>query len=122
MHMKRIAPIVSTVAAALAAVLAMSAGCTTKSQDTPPLSGPSEFGTSITLTANPDAINQDGGSQSLITITARDSNGKPPNRPLSLRTDIFVNGVHTDFGSLSARSVSTDANGVARLVYTAPAA
>ena len=121
MHMKRTAPTVSTVAAALAAVLVMSGGCTMKGQDTPPLSGPSEFGTSITLTANPDAINQDGGSQSLITITARDSNGKPKSG-LSLRTDIFVDGVHTDFGALSARSVATDANGHATLVYTAPAA
>jgi PKD repeat protein len=107
--------------AALGAVLALSAGCTLKSQDTPPLSGPSEFGTSITLTASPDAINQDGGSQSLITITARDSNGKPL-RSLSLRTDIFVGGVHTDFGTLSARSVVTDSNGRATLIYTAPAA
>jgi PKD repeat protein len=85
------------------------------------LSGPSEFGTSITMTASPDAINQDGGSQSLITITARDSNGKPL-RNVSLRTDIFVDGVHTDFGTLSARSVVTDSNGRATLIYTAPAA
>ncbi len=92
-----------------------------KSQEAPPLSGPSEFGTSVTLTASPDAINQDGGSQSVITITTRDSNGNPL-RNVSLRTDIFVNGVHTDFGSLSARSVVTDANGRATLVYTAPAA
>lgn len=92
-----------------------------KSQDAPPLTGPSEFGTSVTITATPDAINQDGGSQSLITITARDSNGNPLGK-LSLRTDIFVDGVHTDFGSLSARSVVTDANGRATLVYTAPAA
>jgi PKD repeat protein len=120
MHMTRTAPTVSTVAAALFAVLAMSGGCTMKGQDTPPLAGPSEFGTSITLTANPDAINQDGGSQSLITITARDSNGKPKSG-LSLRTDIYVGGEHTDFGALSARSVATDANGHATLVYTAPA-
>jgi len=107
--------------AALGAVLALSAGCTLKSQDAPPLSGPSELGTSITLTASPDAINQDGGSQSLITITARDSKGNPL-RSLSLRTDIFVGGIHTDFGTLSARSVVTDSNGRATLIYTAPAA
>ena len=121
-HMKRTASAVKTMTvAALGAVLAFSAGCTMKSQDAPPLSGPSEFGTSITLTASPDAINQDGGSQSLITITTRDSNGKPL-RNLSLRTDIFVGGLHTDFGTLSARSVVTDANGHATLVYTAPGA
>ena len=92
-----------------------------KGQDPPPLSGPSEFGTSVTITASPDAINQDGGSQSLITITTRDSNGNPL-RNVSLRTEIFVNGVHTDFGTLSARSVVTDANGRATLIYTAPGA
>jgi PKD repeat protein len=107
--------------AALGAVLALSAGCTMKGQDAPPLSGPSEFGTSITMTASPDAINQDGGSQSLITITTRDSNGNPL-RNVSIRTDIFVNGLHTDFGTLSARSVVTDSNGRATLIYTAPAA
>jgi len=106
---------------ALAAALAVAAGCTMKGQDPPPLSGPSEFGTSVTITASPDAINQDGGSQSLITITTRDSNGNPL-RNVSLRTEIFVDGVHTDFGTLSARSVVTDANGRATLIYTAPGA
>jgi PKD repeat protein len=106
---------------AAGALVAAAAGCTLKSQDPPPLAGPSEFGTSITVTASPDAINQDGGSQSLITITARDSKGNAL-RSLSLRTEIFVNGVHTDFGALSARSVVTDANGRATLVYTAPGA
>jgi chitodextrinase len=118
--MKRTAPALSIVIVALAALLVSAPGCTLKNQEAPPLSGPSEFGTSITLTASPDAINQDGGSQSLITITARDSNGNPL-RNVSLRTDIFVGGVHTDFGTLSARSVVTDANGRATLIYTAPA-
>ena len=106
---------------AAAAATAAITGCTLKNQDPPSLAGPSEFGTSITLTASPDAINQDGGSQSLITITARDEKGNPKSK-LSLRTDIFVDGVHTDFGTLSARNVVTDAGGRATLVYTAPAA
>jgi len=99
--------------------VAAAAGCTMKSQEAPPLTGPSEFGTSITLTATPDAITQDGGSQSLITITARDSKGDPL-RSLSLRTDIIVGGVRADFGSLSARNVVTGTDGRANLVYTAP--
>ena len=120
--MKRTESVASIVTRALlAGVVAMSAACTTKGQNLPPLSGPSEFGTSITMTASPDAINQDGGSQSLITITTRDSNGNPL-RNVSLRTDIYVDGVHTDFGTLSARSVVTDGNGRATLIYTAPAA
>ena len=35
--------------------------------------------------------------------------------------EIFVGGVHADFGSISARNLVTDANGEARLIYTAPA-
>ena len=92
-----------------------------KSQDAPPLTGPSELGTSIVVTVTPDILTQDGSSQSLVTITARDSNGKPL-RNLSLRSEIQVNGVRTDFGSLSARNLVTDSNGVATLVYTSPAA
>lgn len=92
-----------------------------KSQDAPPLTGPSEQGTSIVVTVTPDILTQDGSSQSLVTITARDSNGKPL-RNLSLRSEIQVNGVRTDFGSLSARNLVTDSNGVATLVYTSPAA
>ena len=102
------------------AIAATSFGCTMKSQDTPPLTGPSELGLSITLRTQPEILVQDGSSQSLITITARDSNGKPK-KDQSVITEIFVGGVHADFGSISARNLVTDANGEARLVYTAPA-
>jgi PKD repeat protein len=102
------------------AFVATSLGCTMKSQDTPPLTGPSELGVSISLRTQPEILVQDGGSQSLITITARDSNGRPK-KNVSILSEIFVGGVHTDFGSLSARNLVTDANGEARLMYTAPA-
>lgn len=101
------------------ALAAASIGCTMKGQDTPPLTGPSELGTSITLRTQPEILVQDGSSQSLITITARDSNGQAK-RDVSLVTGIFVKGVRTDFGSVSARNLVTDANGEARLTYTAP--
>ena len=96
-----------------------SAACTMKNQEAPPLTGPSEFGTSITITVTPDVLTQDGASQSLVTITARDPNGNPL-RNLSLRAEIFVDGSRVDFGSLSARNLVTDANGRATLVFTAP--
>ncbi len=92
-----------------------------KSQNAPPLTGPSELGTSITVTVSPDILTQDGSSQSLVTITAHDSNGKPL-KNLSLRAEIEVGGVRTDFGSLSARNLVTDTSGRATLVYTSPAA
>ena len=101
-----------------AAVLA--ASCTVNKQEAPPLTGPSEFGTSVSVAVTPDVLQTDGGSQAVVTITARDSNGQPI-RNMSLRADIFVDGSIADFGSLSARNVVTDVNGRATLVYTAPA-
>ena len=106
----------------LAVLLAFAAaGCTMKSQEAPPLSGPSEYGTSIGISIAPDVLTQDGASQSLVSIMARDSNGKPL-RNVSLRAEIEVGGVRADFGSLSARNLVTGADGRASLVYTAPGA
>lgn len=99
---------------------ASAAACTMKSQEAPPLSGPSEFGTSITLAVTPDILQQDGSSQSIVTITARGTSGLPLAN-VSLRAEIRVNGTPVDFGSLSARNVMTDTNGRATTVYTAPA-
>jgi PKD repeat protein len=102
------------VCAALAAT-----SCTLKNADAPPLTGPSEFGTSVHLSAAPDILQTDGGSQSLITISVFDANGQPL-RNVSLRTETRVDGVAADFGALSARNVVTNANGQATVVYTAP--
>jgi PKD repeat protein len=110
----------SSLALALALVTAAS-GCTLKKQETPALTGPSEFGTGVSVTATPDILTQDGGSQALVTVSAFDQNGKPL-RNLSLRSEIVVGGVVTDFGTLSARSIVTGTDGRATLVYTAPAA
>jgi PKD repeat protein len=88
-------------------------------QETPPLTGPSELGTAIVVTVSPDVLVQDGASQSLVQITARDNNGQPL-RNRSLRVDIAVDGFITDFGRLSAKSVVTDSNGRASVTYTAP--
>lgn len=97
------------------------AGCTMKKQETPDLSGPSEFGTSIGVAVSPDILTQDGASQSLVTVTARDPNGGAV-RNLSLRAEIQVAGLRADFGSLSSRNVVTNSDGRATLVYTAPGA
>jgi PKD repeat protein len=100
---------------------ALAGGCTMDSQEAPPLAGPSEFGTSISITVSPDILTQDGASQSVVTVTARDANGQPI-RNLALRSEINVDGVFADFGSLSARNIVTGSDGRATLVYTAPAA
>jgi len=61
----------SSVGMVAAAALLVSS-CTIKEQETPDLSGPSEFGTAIVLSASPDILTQDGASQSMITVTTRD--------------------------------------------------
>lgn len=104
---------------AIAAAAFTWGACTMKNQEAPSLTGPSELGTSITVTVSPDVLTQDGFSQSLVTITARGPNGEPL-RNLSLRAQILVDGVAADFGSLSARTIVTDANGRATLVFTTP--
>lgn len=104
------------------AVLAMTgAGCTMKNQDAPDLTGPSELSTSLAITATPDTIPQDGTTQSLIAIVARDANNQPvPN--LSLRLDVVVDGrFANDFGRLSAQNLVTGSDGRGSATYTAPA-
>ena len=95
--------------------------CTVNKQETPPLTGPSELSTAINISVTPDVLAQDGASQSVVTITARDANGQLI-RNLPLRAEIGVNGSIADFGRLSAKNVVTDNNGQATLVYTAPSA
>ena len=101
--------------------LAFSASCTMKSQDAPPLIGPSDM--------NVDRRNRLAGRANARRRVAvardrcrTDSHNGRPLRNVSLRAEISVAGVKADFGSLSARNIVTDSNGRATLVYTAPAA
>jgi hypothetical protein len=106
--------------ACVVALALAAASCTMKNQDAPPLTGPSEFGTSVTVAVSPDVLALDGSSRSVVTVTARNANGQPlPN--LSMRADMYVNGHIADFGELSAKSIVSGADGRATLVYTAPA-
>lgn len=97
------------------------ASCTVKKQETPPLAGPSVLATSLTLSANPDILRQDGSSQSTIVVLALDANGQPV-KNLPVRVDIAINGVVADFGQVSSRNVVTSNDGRASLLYTAPGA
>src|ERR1043166_10126147 len=99
--------------------LVSAAACTVKEQKTPELTGPSGAGISMQVQVTPDTIFQEGASQALVTVTVFDSNGQPL-RSLPLRAEIVVDDTITDFGTLSARNVVTDANGKATLTYTAP--
>ena len=108
-------------ASALLIAAALTSGCTLQSTEPPLPTGPSEMSLSLTITATPDVIAQDGGSQALITIVARDANGQPV-PGLSLMVQTAVNGTAVDYGTLSAKSLVTDGQGRATVVYTAPPA
>jgi PKD repeat protein len=105
--------------AALAAALLAAAGCTVKNTEAPALTGPSGLALTLRVNAIPDSISQDGGSQSSVKVTAIGADGKALSG-LPLRLDMIVNGVAQDYGTLSARSVVTNTDGVATAVYTAP--
>lgn len=95
------------------------AGCTVHQTEAPGLSGPSGLSLTIRVSALPDSISQDGGSQSSIQVTAIGPDGKPKSGQ-PVRLDMFVNGVGMDYGTLSARTAVTNSSGVATAVYTAP--
>lgn len=97
------------------------AACMVHDTPAPGLTGPSEFATAVSLSAVPDLVMRDGVSQSTIVVTAKDPQGAPI-RSLQLRLDMLVNGVVQDFGSLSTRTLFTNADGRATAIYTAPPA
>jgi chitodextrinase len=92
--------------------------------------GPSETGISLRLTANPDIITADGFSTSLVSVEMRDQSGRAVNG-----RDIFFSiadedGLAADLGTLRATGstgvgtgliVRSNAQGVAQVVYEAPA-
>jgi hypothetical protein len=107
------------------------AGCGLDGVEIPELDGPSELATAVTLTASPDIITADGFSTSLITATVRGPNGEP----IAGREIFFAiadaSGLFADIGELRSTTtgtgvgtgiaVRTNAQGVAAVVYEAPA-
>jgi PKD repeat protein len=93
------------------------AGCTTSEQEAPALNGPSEFGQSLSVTATPDRLSQDGVSQARVEATVRNADGKPtPGVTVQWR-------VQASSGVLvepSLQQSTTDGQGRAAMVVTAP--
>lgn len=111
---------------AATALLLGSWGCGgLEEQGLPDLTGPSDAGVSVDLTAAPDTVNADGVSTSLVRLVVRDNEG----RALSGKPVLFwFNGdgwLTPAAGSLYVGPVQTgfvmvtDQNGVADVVYTA---
>src|SRR5262245_19176748 len=105
--------------AAVVGTLLAAAACALGDVHVPPLTGPSELALAIAATATPDAIVQDGLSQSRVNVSAKDAMGQPV-RGLSLHVAIEIMGSPTDFGNLSALTIATDPSGRAAVIYTAP--
>jgi len=103
----------------VAAAIALSGG-TVKKTETPDPTGPSELGLSLELRVSPDVVVMDGVSQSTLTITSRDSNGKiQPN--VGVRVELTNGGAIDDtVGRLSTKNVTTGGDGKATVTYTAP--
>jgi hypothetical protein len=98
-------------------------GCGLDETKVPPLFGPSELGLSLQMGASPDVLNADGVSQSVVSITARDENGRPAANRLIyvsgqgdgalIAGGVLVGPLQTGF------TVQTGNNGVAQVVYQA---
>jgi PKD repeat protein len=103
----------------VAAAVALS-GCTVKKTETPDPTGPSELGLSLQLEVTPDVLVMDGASQSTLTVTSRDSNGKiQPN--VDVRVEVTTGGEIVDVvGRLSTKNIRTGGDGRASVTYTAP--
>ena len=115
--------------AALAMALA-TAGCGLDQVTIPELSGPSELGTAVKLTATPDVITADGFSTSIVQAQVFDQNGNPVagrSVLLALADDSLrfadIGTLYSPTGSrlrAAEAVIVTDASGVATAVYTAP--
>jgi PKD repeat protein len=94
-------------------------GCTLNKQEAPPVSAPSEFAQSISVSATPDRLSQDGVSQSRVEAVVRNSEGKPA-AGVALQWNVVAStGILVE---PSTQQSTTDAQGRASMVVTAPAA
>lgn len=109
-RMNRIARLRLMVAMSVAVTLG---ACTVAKDSAPSLAGPSGFGTSFTIAANPTVLPRDGSTQTTITVVARDESGQPkPNLPL----DVAV----SPSTAVVALDAQTRSDGSARFLVTAP--
>lgn len=103
--------------AALLMVAVTVVGCSLEKQSAPSLTGPSEFALSITMTATPDQLPRDGSSQAVVTIVARD----PQGRPVSGQRITLGLSSETPVGTaLSTTEVVTGSDGRATFTVRAP--
>jgi hypothetical protein len=95
----------------VAVVVALS-GCAIEGQDAPALSGPSDYGQSITMTATPDLILPE--TASVVSVNVRDDQGNAL-AGVGLRLRLAAGS-----GSISVNAGTTDAGGNFSVTYLAP--
>lgn len=117
-------------AAAAAALLLLLSSCSLDEVEIPEIDGPSTYGLGLQMSASPDIVVADGFSTSLIRATVFDQNGAP-----AAGRDLFFqitdsSGRTVDLGTIRSTAgfgvgtglrVPTGADGVAQVVYEAPA-
>jgi PKD repeat protein len=109
----------AVIGAIVTAAAAIFAGCSLDKQEMPALAGPSEFALALSMTASPDQIPRDGASQSVVTVTARDAQGRPiPGQQIGLA--LAANAA--EGSAISASEVVTNSAGQATFLVTAPIA
>ena len=97
------------------AIIVGAAGCTVGQAEPPALTGPSTFGTSVSVTATPEVLllgpsATTPGQQSQIVVTAYDEHGQPKaNQNLTLQ--VVVNGQPSGCGQLSQALLTTGSDG-----------
>jgi hypothetical protein len=102
------------------ALAIFSAACTVSKTPAPPLTGPSEYGLSLSISVDRDLLVRNGVDASTVIVSARDDQGGPL-RGLQVRLEILVNGQVADsFGILQPRIIATGSDGRALATYTAP--
>jgi hypothetical protein len=108
----------------LALAVAMGAsltGCTLEGQNAPGLTGPSEFGLSLTAAASPDQLLRDGAAQSTVTITARGPDGAPlAGQRIAIEVVSSSGAVRADLVTVSADVVTAGSDGRATFAVVAP--
>jgi hypothetical protein len=111
-------------------LLLLLSSCSLDEVEIPEIDGPSTYGLGLQMSASPDIIVADGFSTSLIRATVFDQNGAPAagrdiffaitdgaGRPIDLGTIRSTAG----FGVGTGLRVPTGTDGVAQVVYEAPA-
>jgi len=108
-------------ALAVLCLLLLPTGCSMDSVQVPGLSGPSELGLSVKLDAFPDVIVADGFSTAAIQATVRNENGQFVSGRQIFFTIASAEGFFADIGSLTRTTAITGSNGIAQVIYKAPA-